>query len=376
MKRILSVLCIAVIMLTATSCGRNLQGGQPEGEITSNGGIAVQQGDWIYFICGGMPEYAEDAVKDTLRGKICRIKNSSDGSDFEIVSDDKAFNIFLYGDRIFYTTPTKTNVIFSSVKIDGTGKKKHYTLDDGEYVAYGKNGAAIQRDKKIVYVDFETLELTEYPISTDVSGIFVAENYIYYYAENQTSVKRIMLQNGNVEDISDERGPIIYADDTKVFFTAGQVPYKVNSNTLEMTQISNSLYKTILYNEKNSAFICIASLTDDLGLYYQPADNIAGVEVGEGGNKARVKLHSSEVSAFCINDDYIFFVESETGDIYRMDYTGNGKTVLGNVQSVYGVNYIDVAGDNLFVFDSVESGYAYTVPTDGSGSLKVIKNEE
>ncbi len=376
MKKFLSVLCIVLTVFTVTSCGKTLEGGQPEGEISSNGGIAVKQGDWIYFICGGMPEYAEDAVKDTLRGKICRMKNSSDGSEFEIVSDDKAFKIFLYGDRIFYTTPTKTNIILTSVKIDGTGKKKHYTLNDGDFVSYGKNGVAVEGDKKIVYLDFATLEITEYPVSTDISGIFAAEKYIYFYAENESSVMRLMLQNGNVEDLCDERGSFIYADDTKVFFASGQVPYSVNSNTLELKQISNSLYKNMLYNEKNSALICIPSVSDDTGLYYQPADNTAGAEVGEGGNKARIKLHTSEVSAFSATDDYIFFVEAETGDIYRMDYSGNEKTLLGKVQSVYGVDYIDIAGDNLFIFDGVESGYVYTVPVDGSGALKVIKNED
>ena len=96
-------------------------------------------------------------------------------------------------------------------------------------------------------------------------------------------------------------------------------------------------------------------------------------KVGEGGNKARIKVHNKDVSAFCLNDEYIFFVESETGDIYRMTYAGKDKTVLGNIVSVFNVDSIDVVGNNLFIFDSVESGHAYTVPADGTGELKAIK---
>ena len=69
-------------------------------------------------------------------------------------------------------------------------------------------------------------------------------------------------------------------------------------------------------------------------------------------------------------------METETGDIYRMDYEGKNKTVLGNVPSIYSLDSIDVAGKNLFVFDDTDSGYAYTVPIDGSGTLVAIKEDE
>ena len=157
-----------------------------------------------------------------------------------------------------------------------------------------------------------------------------------------------------------------------MYFTSARIPYRLNANTLELVQISQSLYKNALLNYKNEAIIGIASTEDDVGLYLQPMNNIAGEAVGESGNVARIKLHLQEVSAYCINDDYIFLVEAETGDIYRMTYQGTEKTVLGTVQSVYDVDSIDVAGDMLYIFDSVDNGLVYRTPIDGSGQLSLI----
>lgn len=373
MKKIISVICAAAILLCLAGCGTKLEGGQPDGEVSSNGGLAVKQGDWLYFIAGSMPSMLKDAEADTLRGKICRIKDGDDGSSFDVVSPNKAYTMYVFNDRIFYTTPAKTKVCFASVGIDGTGYKRIFSFDDGNYIAYGPNGTAIEKDETIVYFDYATLEKKEFDVKCDVAGIYVTENYIYYYAQNVASTNRLNIETGNIESLCSDIGMFMYADDTMVYFVSTRIPYRLNANTLELNEISTSLYRTVIFNKKHDAIIAMASDTDDVGLYFQPAGNIAGAEHGEDGNKPRFKLHTKDVSAYCLNDDYIFFVETETGDIYRMDYEGKNKTVLGNVPSVFDADSIDVAGKNLFLFDGTDNGYAYTVPVDGSGTLTAIK---
>ncbi len=375
MKKIISVICAAVILLSLAGCGTKLEGAQPDGEIESNGGIAVKQGDWLYFIAGGMPSLSKEAEADTLRGKICRMRDGDSGSSFDVVSPSKAYTMYIFKDRIFYTTPAKSKICFASVGTDGTGYKRIFSFDDGKFIAYGPNGAAIEKDDKIVYIDYTTLKKTEFDVKCDTAGIYVTENYIYYYAQNVASTNRLSIETGNIESLCTDIGMFLYADDTEVYFVSTRIPYRLNANTLELNEISTSHYKSLIFNKKHDAIIAQASDTDDLGLYFQPAGNIAGAEHGEDGNKPRFKLHTSDISAYCLNDDYIFFVETETGDIYRMDYEGKNKTVLGNVPSVYSLDSIDVAGKNLFVFDDTDSGYAYTVPIDGSGTLVAIKED-
>ena len=40
-----ALLCVCLL----TGCGYSLEGGQPDGEVVSNDGIALRQGDYIYL---------------------------------------------------------------------------------------------------------------------------------------------------------------------------------------------------------------------------------------------------------------------------------------------------------------------------------------
>ena len=110
MKKYIAAFCVLLMMLCTVGCGKGLEGGQPEAEIISNDGIAVIQGDWVYFINGSMPALASEAVSDTPRAKIYRMR--TDGSDCAPVTSQKAHAMHLYGDKIFYISPTRANVVY------------------------------------------------------------------------------------------------------------------------------------------------------------------------------------------------------------------------------------------------------------------------
>lgn len=369
MKKIIAAFCILFIVLCAAGCKKPLEGGQPEAEILSNDGIAAVQGDWIYFINGSMPAMASAAVSDSPRAKIYRMR--ADGSECAPVTSLKAHAMHLYGDKIFYIAPTRTNVVLYSIGIDGKNNKKLFTFYDAEYYTFGENGAAIASGNKITYIAYENGEKTAFETG-EVSGMMISQSYIYYYYQGAAGTKRIHIATGRQETLCDENGPLLYVDDVNVYFVSARIPYRLNANTLELTAISQSLYKNARLNYKNAAIVGIASDEEDAGLYQQPMNNTAGEAVGEGGNAPRIKVHLQAVSAYCVSDDYIFLVEAETGDIYRMTYQGTEKTKLGTVQSVHDMDSMDAAGDMLYIFDSVESGLVYRTPIDGSGELSLI----
>ena len=163
----------------------------------------------------------------------------------------------------------------------------------------------------------------------------------------------------------------MYADDSEIYFSLTRIPQKVNTNTLEQTALSTSLYKNMVLNIKNQYIIAIPSDTEDTGLYRQPINNVAG----EGDQEKRLKIHPKEVLAYCVTDDFIFFVEAESGKIYRMTFSGENKTVLGVISSVYNADSMDVVDDKLFILDSVENGCCYFVPIDASGELTLAVKE-
>ncbi len=374
MKKFIAVFCALVLLTSVTGCGHKLEGGQPDAEVISNGGIAVKQGDWLYFINGSMPDKAGEAVKYDNRARIYRIK--ADGSECAPITDKKAFGMYVCKSFIYYTSPTLTDVVLYRIGIDGSDNKKLFTFSDKDFVDFGSNGVAVAHGESIFYFDYISGKKTEFEVGSKSSGLRISDSYIYFYAQNVKGTKCIDIKTGNIEMLCEENGPLLYVDDTNVFFASARVPYHINANTFQLDQISESLYRSILLNYKNSAIICMASNEEEKGLYLQPMENIAGEAVEEGGNRARILLHSKSASAYCLNDDYIFFVEEETGDIYRMTYEGKDKLKLGNMKSVFSLDSIDIVGDTLFLFDSVESGCAYMVPADGSGELSLIIREE
>lgn len=368
MKKIVSVLCILIVAFSVCACAGN----QPEqtfDEVASNGGIAAKQGEWTYFINGGMPEYVSDALSTaTARGKI--YKMNDDGSNVVPVTTKKAQKFYVYNDKIFYISPTQTKLTLYRINNDGKKNKAIFTFDDGQFVEFGKNGVAIAQDEKIYYIDYANLKKQVYEVG-DVNGIYLTDNYIYYYADNKSGLKRIGYNSQTSETLCEDIGQILYVDDTMLYFSCVRVPQKVNVNTLEQTALSTSLYKNMIFSPKNQYIIAIPSDTEDTGLYRQPVNNVAG----EADQEKRLKIHPKEVLAYCLTDDYIFFVEAETGNIYRMNYAGQNKTVLGTVSSVYNADSMDVVGDKLFIFDSMESGCCYYVPIDATGQLTLAVKE-
>lgn len=372
MKKLISVLCIVLMLFSICGCVKKLKDTQPDGEIVSNGGIAVKQGEWIYFINGAMPETVDNALMNTPVSKIYRMK--ADGSQLQPITKKKAQNMYVYKDKIFYVTPTQTQVALYCIGIDATKNKKLLTFNSGDFIVYGEKGLAVGTDEKIHYFDYETLKKQSFDTG-NVDGIRLSDSYIYCFAETVVGTKRIEISTGNTETICDETGLLLWASDSEVFFVSARIPFKVNTNTMEKTQISETYYQTTLINMTHRVIICVESDENNQGIYTQPIDNVAGRPVEEGGNVARTKVHSKNAVALCANDDYIFFVEEGTGDIYRMTFEGTEKTVLGKMESIYRADTMDVVDNLLFIFDSAESGKMYYVPADGSGQLTVIKEQ-
>lgn len=368
MKKFISVLFVLIIAFSVCACTDN----QPEqtfDEVLSNGGIAAKQGEWTYFINGGMPEYVTDALSTvTARGKI--YKMNDDGSVCEAVTTKKAQKFYIYNDKIFYISPTQTKLTLYRINNDGKKNKAIFTFDDKQFVEFGKNGVAIAQDEKIYYINYADLKKQVYEVG-DVNGIYLTDEYIYYYADNKSGLKRIGYDSQTSETLCEDIGQILYADDNMLYFSCVRVPQKVNVNTLEQTALSTALYKNMIFSSKHQYIIAVPSDTEDTGLYRQPVNTVAGEE----NQEKRLKIHPKEVLAYCLTDDFIFFVEAESGNIYRMTYSGEGKTVLGTVSSVYNADSMDVVDDKLFIFDSMESGCCYYVKTDATGQLTLAVKE-
>ena len=126
--------------------GDKLDGYTSEGEVVSNGGFAVEKGDYIYYINGKQSYTADNTYGKVEKGAIMRIskdnlsaRNYADVQTVvpEIVySGNTSAGIFIYGDYVYYSTPSteknsdgeiqKSNILFKRARLDGSETMKGY----------------------------------------------------------------------------------------------------------------------------------------------------------------------------------------------------------------------------------------------------------
>lgn len=120
--------------------------GNFDGTTKSNGGFAVEKGEYVYFINGTGVSTADNNYGTPVKGAIYRIsktdlKNRNYSSADKVVgniaySSNYNGGIFIYGDRIYYGTPSTAKnsegvvqnsyLDMKSTKLDGTEAMKNY----------------------------------------------------------------------------------------------------------------------------------------------------------------------------------------------------------------------------------------------------------
>ncbi len=289
MKKIVSlvlVACFAVIALTACA-GKSFTGVKDYGgTVSSNGGFAVQKGEYVYFINGLEDSTAENTFGSVVKGALVRakladIKNFGTMPASEVVVPklfytdykDEGTGFYIYGDYVYYVTPSaakdKTGTVLNTVaeftrtKLDGTGTKVMASCE-GLSTPY----RFVEKDGK-VYV-------TVYTSMNDENGN--SANYLVTYDENGKQVNKSAAVNAyifssdataeyafyekkahNEERDEDEsfsevyRYSMVEAKDEKVLLGAGKYTDKENGigtqgvtfNLIKMT--SDALYLSETY---------------------------------------------------------------------------------------------------------------------------------
>ena len=117
-----------------------LDGDYSYSEVVSNGGFAVEAGNFVYFINGVEANTADNTYGDVQKGALVRISKDNlaagNYSDVQtvvpLVMYSGAYDggIFIYGDRVYYSTPStardssgevlNSRLEFKSTKLDGT----------------------------------------------------------------------------------------------------------------------------------------------------------------------------------------------------------------------------------------------------------------
>ena len=184
--------------LSLAACGTDFvppTGAPSAGDaVESNGGFVVGKGDYYYFI-NGIESYTSDNTYGTpVKGGLYRIKkadlaakNNTAERVIPSIMTSGSYNggIYIYGDRVYYTTPNvvpdpvsgvlDSSVLrFSSAKLDGTDIKDYFTVSSNsdEYRFVEVSGTVY-----VLYVD-----------SNDLYSYNTASGEKTLLADNTTSV--------------------------------------------------------------------------------------------------------------------------------------------------------------------------------------------
>lgn len=180
-KKILG-LTLATLLLGSTislaGCGSNSYKGDKltpgyvsDAEVTSNGGFVVEKGDYVYFINGVEGYTAKNKYGKVVKGALMRVSKTElngllNGEDVEaqmvvpslFVQERQQSGIYIYGDYVYYATPTtdtddKGNVENSWIdvkraKIDGSEAPMK-----GEYLQRSSSSTTVKRFVTVDGVD-------------------------------------------------------------------------------------------------------------------------------------------------------------------------------------------------------------------------------
>ena len=145
-KKILSLVAAATLLVGAFAGCKNNEykgdaiTGYQGGAVASNGGFAVEQGDFVYFINGAEEYTASNEYGEVVKGSLMRIaKTDLASGDYTkvktivpslFVAQNYDAGIYIYGDYVYYATPTtdknmagdvqNTWIDFKRAKLDGS----------------------------------------------------------------------------------------------------------------------------------------------------------------------------------------------------------------------------------------------------------------
>ncbi len=261
-KKLIGVALAGTMMLGALAgCSeKNYQGDKLDGfdataEVKqgTNGGFAVQKGDWIYFINGHEDYTATNEYGEVVKGALLRIKEddlkAKDYSKTDVVvpmlfvAQNFDAGIYIYGDKVYFATPTtdkdldgnteNTWLDFKSAKLDGSETMK------GNYFRLGNNAVQYRfvEENDVVYCLYvQDGALYSYNTETDVTTTLVKGASNYYFDESNAENPNVYYTMGVTYDIDSDHSSTanynqIYSVNAGATATTNDGEYTVKDET-------------------------------------------------------------------------------------------------------------------------------------------------
>ena len=340
----------------------SLQGGQPNEPVISDGGIAIAQGEHVYYLNGDNYVRNSNQRLHGYRGAICRM--NADGNR-QILCDDDVSIFNLKGDTVWYVAYKSGVSTVYKINIDGSGKTKLTDMDDvhnggcyaftGQTIYFTVNGCLYAMDAS----GKGRRQITKSRICSLIAG----DDGVYYtdYA-NQSYGAIYYVGNGDDEpkQISSESG---YALD----FTGSVLYYQLYSNGFCYAFDKNT-GKTVSVAHLGYEDYCFSSQTEYIFASFLSEDKDAGIFRIDPSTGTRKLICSDRAERMLYHDGYVYYInDSALYSPYRVSADGQDRQCLTDTMTSSAA-LLDIVGDWLYYFNDDDESRIYRI------NLKTLKH--
>lgn len=353
LKKILpALLALALAFAALAGCAgaytSSPLGGNLEGEVSSNGGFAVQKGEYVYFI-NGIEDYSADNTYGSVeKGALVRIAAAdlAAGNYAEIdtvvpllaVAQDHTSGVYIYGDTVYYATPNvlknmdgevdSSYLDFKSSKLDGSKTMREYYVQVSDnttvyrYVQEPESG-----DVYLVYVDASATEIHAYNTVTGENRVLVSgydsyilpeeipngeQEYTIYYTMPVATMGRYDAETAAAA--SEEGYQQLYA----VSAFATETPYQVDGKPF-----TESEAYLAAYTDKDAA-----EDAEDRVMEYVNFGTLVLDGIGSGKKTTPFNHDKTEQTPVSSLSGYTYSFIAYTGGALYFSATGDGNTFV------------------------------------------------
>lgn len=401
-KRFTKIICAACALLTAfgvtaaTACsdpynGKPLQGDMfTESPAISNGGFAVGKGNYVYFINGAEENTAQNTYGSVVKGSIMRISSADlaarNYAKTDIVvpqiaySGNKNAGIYVYGDYVYYSTPSteknsdgavlNSNLAFKRTKLDGTQAMRDY------YVQFPDSSF----EYRYVQVD-GTVYLMYVAKNEDLYG--TGAKYTNIHSVNCETGENTLLAYNVVADSvafdkTDLENPNVYylmqVRDFKQNGTADSTYNQIYTVRADATQSPKEYDFSEIEDydaEKDPLYVNLGKLVlDGIGWPQVSAGNVTQFN-GEGAEKVTDSPLTYALSSY--QNGTLFYTRTSTNDKTSRLFTLKDTAELKPVENANPDDCISTEGasaSNFNYFFDNSGNLDYVIATDSKGFVK------
>ncbi len=423
LKKVMTVftagaLTLGAISLAACGGGFTPPTGGPSGSDSegSNGGFVVTKGDYVYFINGVEASSADNTYGTPVKAALMRIKKSDIESKKNtaetvipslMVSADYTSGIYVYGDRVYYATPSTVKNLqgaiqsdyldYKSADLNGNHIKSYFNVSDS---ATTYRYIEVDGTVYLVYVNNEELHSYNTSNGTDTTlaagGTYVfdsldkTQKYVYY---TMPVTAQIDVEDGAVErsynqiyrvSVETTEAPYEYSyrqdyldehDNEEPYTNLGEIVLDGigASFTGDPTQFTHDLTSGVTPGTPIGYSYTLQSYQNG-GIYFTRSDIAQTGTVGEGGwlyYLSESELESSSWNSINGNG-------KEYLDVVAQDTTNASTTALFYLDDE-GHHYLYVSNNSIFRADVTDdTGMAETtlLTRDANGATLSMLDRE